>query len=83
MRRIVALIITIVFFQPVPNSVFAKPVHGQAMHGKVKYKNSFKHFDYVNPNAPKGGNVKLATTGSFDNFNNFIIKGEAAAGLGN
>jgi microcin C transport system substrate-binding protein len=53
------------------------------MHGQAKYAAGFKHFDYVNPDAPKGGDVKLSTTGSFDNFNNFIIKGEAAAGLGN
>ena len=83
MIRIVAAITSTIFFLTITNSVFATPVHGQAMHGKVKYNAGFKHFDYVNPNAPKGGDVKLATTGSFDSFNNFIIKGEAAAGLGN
>jgi len=82
LKSVVTALISIIFFQTITNSVPAKPVHGQAMHGKVKYALGFKHFDYVNPNAPKGGNVKLATTGSFDSFNNFIIKGEAAAGLG-
>lgn len=60
----------------------AQPNQGIAMHGAPKYGPDFKHFDYVNPDAPKGGTVKLAATGSFDNFNGFIIKGEAAVGLG-
>ena len=63
-------------------SAVAEPRHGLAMHGETKYGPDFKHFDYVNPNALKGGDVKLATTGSFDSFNGFIIKGEAAAGIG-
>ncbi len=60
----------------------ARPVHAIAMHGEPKYGPDFKHFDYVNPDAPKGGAVKLAAAGSFDSFNGFIIKGEAAVGLG-
>ena len=52
------------------------------MHGEPKYPADFKHFDYVNPLAPKGGDVKLAATGTFDSFNGFIIKGNPAAGLG-
>ena len=59
----------------------AQPAHAVAMHGQPKYGSDFKHFDYVNASAPKGGDVKLATTGSFDSFNSFIIKGEAADGL--
>src|SRR5688572_19930336 len=59
-----------------------KPVHGFAMHGEPKYGPDFKHFDYVNPNAPKGGTVRLATQGTYDNLNNFVLKGTAAAGLG-
>jgi len=52
------------------------------MHGEPKYPEDFKHFNYVNPLAPKGGDVKLAATGTFDSFNGFIIKGNPAAGLG-
>ncbi|MAN81290.1 MAG: hypothetical protein CMF64_12960 [Magnetovibrio sp.] len=55
----------------------ADPAHGLAMHGDLKYGPDFKHFDYVNPNAPKGGTVRLGATGSFDSFNPFIIKGTA------
>jgi len=57
--------------------------HAIAMHGEPKYGPDFKHFDYVNPEAPKGGEVRLASVGNFDSFNPFIIKGEAAAGIGN
>lgn len=56
--------------------------HGIAMHGGLKYALGFTHFDYVNPGAPKGGSVRLHTIGTFDNFNTFIIKGNAAAGAG-
>ncbi|HEY8515064.1 MAG TPA: extracellular solute-binding protein [Candidatus Binatia bacterium] len=56
--------------------------HGIAMHGDLKYGPDFEHFDYVNPNAPKGGRVKQATTGTFDSFNPFIVRGNPAAGIG-
>ncbi|PIE43000.1 MAG: hypothetical protein CSA50_07610 [Gammaproteobacteria bacterium] len=54
------------------------------MHGKTKYTADFKHFDYVNPDAPKGGTVKLGTVGrggGYDSFNPFIVKGISAAGV--
>nr|WP_321462297.1 extracellular solute-binding protein [uncultured Cohaesibacter sp.] len=54
---------------------------GSSLMGEPKYGADFAHFDYVNPDAPKGGEVRLATTGSFDSFNPVIPKGEAAAGL--
>ena len=43
---------------------------------------SFKHFDYVNPAAPKGGELHLGALGSFDSLNGFILKGDAADGIG-
>ncbi|MBI2153496.1 MAG: ABC transporter substrate-binding protein [Candidatus Rokubacteria bacterium] len=56
--------------------------HGLSMHGDLKYGPGFKHFEYANPNAPKGGDVRLAAIGTFDTLNPFILKGVAAAGLG-
>ncbi len=56
--------------------------HGLAMHGDLKYPAGFRNFDYVNPAAPKGGEVRLAALGSFDSFNGFIIKGQPAIALG-
>lgn len=57
--------------------------HALTMHGTPKYGPDFKHFDYVNPKAPKGGALVLAVvSGSgFDSLNPFIIKGVPAAGL--
>jgi len=45
-----------------------------------KYNQGFTHFDYVNPDAPKGGSVTLSTTGTFDNFNRYAQRGDSAAG---
>lgn len=59
-----------------------QPTHAIAMHGTPKYGPDFKHFDYVNPQAPKGGTIRYGAEGSFDNFNAFIPKGESADGLG-
>ena len=56
--------------------------HGLAMHGTLKYPASFKHFDYVNPDAPKGGTLRLGVVGdNFDSLNPFIIKGVPASGV--
>ncbi|MCH2171329.1 extracellular solute-binding protein [Myxococcota bacterium] len=60
----------------------AGPGHGLAMHGDLKYGADFEYFDYVEPDAPKGGTLRRAAIGTFDSFNPFIIKGNAAAGLG-
>ena len=60
----------------------AETSHGIAMHGDLKYPAGFKNFDYTNPNAPKGGTVRLNAVGTFDSFNSFIVKGNWAAGLG-
>ncbi|HEY7886417.1 MAG TPA: extracellular solute-binding protein [Cellvibrionaceae bacterium] len=48
-----------------------------ADHGTPKYKPGFAHFDYVNPDAPKGGELRLAMSGSYDNFNGFAHRGDA------
>ena len=45
----------------------------------AKYGPDFQHFDYVNPDAPKGGEMSMATFGTFDSFNPYTIKGDAAA----
>lgn len=56
--------------------------HGTSLTGGVKYPPGFSHFDYVNPQAPKAGRVRLSANGSFDTFNNVVPKGNAASGLG-
>ena len=56
--------------------------HALAMHGAPKYGPEFTHFDYVNPNAPKGGTVKQFGFRTFDSLNQFIIRGLPAAQIG-
>lgn len=56
------------------------PVHAIAMHGTPKYKSGFPHLDYVDPDAPKGGVLRLAAQGMFDNINPFIVKGTTPPG---
>ena len=58
------------------------PAYGIAMYGDLQYPAGFSHFGYTNPDAPKGGEMRLATLGTFDNLNPFILKGLAAIGLG-
>jgi len=58
--------------------------HGISAFGDLKYPADFTHFDYVNPDAPKGGKIAqigTAAIDTFDSFNNYILKGDAAQGL--
>ena len=57
--------------------------HAFSMHGDLKYPAGFTHFQYVNPEAPKVGDVKLAAVGTFDTLNPFVLKGVPAIALGN
>ena len=59
-----------------------EPVHGLAMHGDLKYPAGFTHFEYANPDAPKGGQIHLSALGSFDSLNPYILKGRDASSLG-
>ena len=56
--------------------------HAVTIHSTPKYPPEFTHVDYVNPNAPKGGTLKLGRRDSFDSLNPFILKGVTAAGAG-
>ena len=59
-------------------------VHAYAAFGEPKYPKDFQHFDYVNPDAPKGGVIHLSNPDrrtSFDKFNYFTIRGNAPAGM--
>ena len=56
------------------------PAHALAMLSEPKYGPDFTQFDYVDPNAPKGGTLVLGDEGSFDSFNPYILKGVAASG---
>lgn len=54
------------------------PAHALAMHGKPNFGPDFTHFDYANPDAPKGGSRVSDATGTFDSLNPFILQGTPA-----
>jgi microcin C transport system substrate-binding protein len=60
----------------------SKTSHGISIFGNLKYGPGFEHFAYVNPEAPKGGRLRLAGRDTFDNLNPFILKGVTAQGAG-
>ncbi|MER8424480.1 extracellular solute-binding protein [Mesorhizobium sp. M0142] len=49
--------------------------------GESKYGDNFQHYDYINPDAPKGGTLNSVAPGTFDSFNPYIVQGSAAAGF--
>ena len=62
----------------------AQASQGIAQYGKPKYADGFSHFDYVNPNAPRGGTLVLPNPDrrtSFDKFNPFTLRGVNAPGV--
>ena len=56
--------------------------HALSLVGEPKYGPDYKHFDWVNPDAPKGGTLRGFVEGSFDSLNPFTVKGDSAAGIG-
>ncbi|MHA6493210.1 extracellular solute-binding protein [Pseudomonas borbori] len=61
----------------------AAPEHALTLYGEPpKYPADYQHFDYVNPDAPKGGTLRQAGFGSFDSLNPFITKGVADSDIG-
>lgn len=77
--RITAFVLLSLFMA---GTAHAERVHALSLHSEPKYGPDFTHFDYVNPDAPKGGLVRFGAIGSFDNFNPFILKGISANGAG-
>ena len=81
--RLVGAIATL-FCAAITTDAAAEPSHGLSIFGELKYPPGFQHFDYVNPDAPKGGRMVTMGTGdvnTFDSFNQFIVKGDAAQDL--
>jgi microcin C transport system substrate-binding protein len=83
-RNLLAAILLCGCVTTTPGAMAAEPnpAHAIAMHGAPKYPSDFTHFDYVNPDAPKGGAIVNEATGTYDSFNSFILKGVPAAGIG-
>jgi len=79
-----ALALCLAFAAPQVHADAVQTGHGLSAFGELKYPADFEHFDYVNPDAPKGGELKTVSTmaiGTFDSLNGYIIKGDPAAGV--
>lgn len=80
-RRLPAAIVAALGIGLVPQLVHAEPTHAIAMHGEPDLPPDYEHFPYVNPDAPKGGSIRLSGQGTFDSLNPFIRKGAVPNGL--
>jgi len=84
-RILPAILLALAYLTAQPQGAAAAgPMHHHALSliGAPKYPADFKHFNYVNPNAPKGGKVRMSAIGTFDSLNPFVLKGVAASGSG-
>jgi microcin C transport system substrate-binding protein len=83
LRHLIPPLVLICLIAP-PAAAQDEPQHRHALSliGTPKYPADFRHFDYANPDAPKGGLVRMADIGSFDSLNPILYKGDPAAGLG-
>jgi microcin C transport system substrate-binding protein len=83
-RPVASSIALLVFALITVPAVASEPKYGLSAFGDLAYPADFKHFKYVNPNAPKGGTFSLVGWGgvaTFNSLNNYILKGDAAQGL--
>ena len=85
-RNLLCAIIAVLFSVATLNvSIAGERRHGLSTFGKLNYESDFKNFNYVNPKAPKGGRLSMIGTAgliTFNSLNGFILKGDAAQGLG-
>ncbi len=65
-----------------PLATLAEPSHGIAMYGEPALPKDFSYLPYANPEAPEGGTIRLTEPGRFDSLNPWILKGNAAWGVG-
>jgi microcin C transport system substrate-binding protein len=84
-KRAFALCALAVFGTSAPACVIAQQAnryHALSLVSQPRFGPDFKHFDWVNPAAPKGGTIHMWALGTFDTFNQFNIKGNKAIGTG-
>lgn len=83
--RILTALAAIVLATGIAGSAIAQDKvwhHATSLNEEPKYPEGFARFDYVNPDAPKGGLVRLSDMGGFDTFNPILPQGEPVSGLG-
>ncbi len=75
MRPLLLLFLSLALSFPVSATISES--HGYAQFGTLKYPASFSHFDWVNPDAPKGGTLRIMASGTFDTLNPYTFKGSS------
>ena len=79
--RIVSLLAAVILAGTAAAANDVTESYGLSKYGDLKYAEDFEHFDYVNPDAPKGGELRLFGFGGFDTLNRFALKGRKAGAL--
>ena len=82
MRKIKTAALAALFLIAAVGAAEAVVTYGMSLYGDFKYPPNFTHFDYANPDAPKGGTMRLSSLGTYDTLNPFVVKGVPAAGIG-
>ena len=82
MRRLPCVVFGLLLSLGAIAALAAAGSHGLSLFGELKYGPDFKNFEYVDPNAPKGGTMKYSAIGTYDTLNPFVVKGVPAAGIG-
>ena len=81
-RPLLSLILSLVIGSPVVWATVSES-HGYAQFGALKYPANFSHFDWVNPDAPKGGTMRFMGMGTFDTLNAYTFKGTSPISTAN
>lgn len=79
MRKSTGPALALVTLLALAGTAWAAATYGLSLFGELKYGPGFTHFDYVNPNAPKGGTMRFSDVGTFGTLNPFVISGVPAA----
>ena len=82
MRRLSAALSGLVLPLLTAAALAAAGGYGISLFGELKYGPDFQNFEYANPNAPKGGTMRLSAIGTYDTLNPYVVKGVPAAGIG-
>lgn len=82
---IVGLTVPVAHAEEAQTKTAADPVrrHAVSLLGEPRLPADYQHFEWVNPDAPKGGALRLSAIGTFDSLNPFTVRGQPASGLGN
>lgn len=76
------LVLLLCWLITLPANAAVHTQHGYALYGLPKYPENFKHLDYVNPDAPKGGTLRVMGSGTFDTLNPYTLKGTSPINTG-